>query len=286
MELTQVPHTGAGGPFWFRIVCAGAFLLVVTALCKFRMFRLRRQLNIRFQERLAERIRIAQELHDTLLQSFQGLLLRFQIAYETVLTDPADAKESLERALDRADQVLAESRKAIQGIRSIPSASRDLASSLNEMIHGLIDEICFGKPSAPNTSVVAEGQSRPVNPWIVDEVCKIAKEALWNALFHARSEHIELEIAYSGKHLRLRFRDDGIGIDSPILRNGGRAGHWGITGMHERARNVHGRLSIWSKPGTGTEVELTIPGYIAYDTAPSRGWLWLPLRKAQAQHDE
>lgn len=271
IELMQVPHAAAGGPFWLRIVCAGAFCLIVAALCRFRMFRLRRQLNIRFQERLAERTRIAQELHDTLLQSFQGLILRFQMAYETVLSDPADAKECLERALDRADQVIAESRKVIQGIRSISSAGHDLTNSLNAMINGLIEETCVGKPSAPNTSVVAEGQSRPVNPWIAEEVCKVAKEALWNAVFHARPGHIEFEIKYSHQYLRLRFRDDGIGFDSPTLKHGGGAGHWGITGMHERARNVHGRLSIWSRPGAGTEVELTIPGYIAYDTAPSRG---------------
>ena len=257
------------------------------ALYRFRMFRLKRQLNIRFQERLAERRRIAQELHDTLLQSFQGLLLCFQSANETVLSDPAGAKEYLEHALDRADQALAESRKAIQGIRSIPPAGCDLANSLHAMMNLLVEETCFSKASAPlNTSVVAEGQPRTVSPLIGDEVCKIAKEALWNAASHARAQHIESQIAYSDKFLRVRFRDDGIGIDSQILRNGGCTGHWGITGMNERARNIHGRLSIWSKPGAGTEVELTVPGYIAYERVPWRDLLPLPLRKAQAQYGE
>jgi signal transduction histidine kinase len=269
------------------MVCAGACLLIALALYRFRMFRLKRQLKIRFQERLAERRRIAQELHDTLLQSFQGLLLCFQSANETVLSDPAAAKEYLEHALDRADQALVEGRRAIQGFRSIRPAGCDLANCLHAMMNLLIEETRFGKASArPNTSVVAEGQPRTVNPWIGDEVCKIAKEALWNAASHARAQHIESEIAYSGKFLRVRFRDDGIGIDSLILRSGGRTGHWGITGMNERARNIHGRLSICSRPGGGTEVELTVPGYIAYEKVPWHGWLSLSLRKAQVQYGE
>jgi len=269
---------------WFRISCLGLCLIVAVLFYRCRMFRLTHQLNIRFQERLAERTRIAQELHDTLLQSFQGLMLRFQIATETVLSDPLEAKEMLEQALNRADQALAESRKAIQGIRSVASAGRGLADSLNAMIHGLVEEFCYGETPPLTTSVVTEGQPRTVNSWVAEEVCRIAREALLNSLSHARAQRIESEVAYSDKFLRLRFRDDGIGIDSEILKNRGRKGHWGMTGMYERARNVHARLSIWSKPGTGTEVELTTPAYIAYDAAPERGRFRLSKRKEQA-HD-
>jgi signal transduction histidine kinase len=271
---------------WFRISCLGLFLIMAVLIYRYRMFHLTHQLNIRFQERLAERTRIAQELHDTLLQSFQGLMLRFQIATETVLSDPLEAKELLEQALNRADQALAESRKAIQGIRSVLSPGRGLADSLKAMMNGLVEEFCCGKTPPLTTSVVTEGQPRTVNSWIAEEVCRIAREALLNSLSHARAQRIELEVAYSDKFLRLRFRDDGIGVDSEILKSRGREGHWGMTGMYERAKNIHARLSIWSKPGTGTEIELTIPAHIAHGAAPSRVRFILSPKKEQAHHVE
>jgi signal transduction histidine kinase len=271
---------------WFRISCLGLCLIMAVLFYRCRMFRLTHQLNIRFQERLAERSRIAQELHDTLLQSFQGLMLRFQIATETILSDPLEAKEMLGQALDRADQALAESRKAIQGIRSVASAGSGLADSLNAMMNGLIEEFCCGKTPTLTTSVVTEGQPRIVNSWVAEEVCRIAREALLNSLSHAHAQRIESEIAYSDRFLRLRFRDDGIGIDSEILKNRGLKGHWGMTGMYERAKNVHARLSIWSKPGAGTEVELTIPASIAYDAAPARGRIRRSQREERAHHVE
>ena len=269
---------------WFRISCLGLCLIMAVLFYRCRMFRLTHQLNIRFQERLAERTRIAQELHDTLLQSFQGLMLRFQIATETVLADPLEAKELLEQALNRADQALAESRKAIQGIRAVASAGRGLADSLNAMMNGLVEEFCCGKTPPLTTSVVTEGQPKTVNSWVAEEVCRIAREALLNSLSHARAQRIESEVAYSDRFLRLRFRDDGIGIDSEILKNGGPKGHWGMTGMYERAKNVHARLSVWSKPGAGTEVELTIPASIAYDAAPALARFRLSKRKEQAHY--
>jgi two-component sensor histidine kinase len=271
---------------WFRITCFGLGLTTAVLFYWCRMFRLANQLNIRFQERLAERTRIAQELHDTLLQSFQGLMLRFQIATETVLSDPIEAKELLEQALNRADQALAESRKAIQGIRSVVSPGRGLADSLKAMTNDLVEEFCYGKTPPLTTSVVTEGQPRTVNPWIAEEVCRIAREAVLNSLSHARAQRIELEVAYSDKFLRLRFRDDGIGVDSELLKSRGREGHWGMTGMYERAKNIHARLSIWSKPGTGTEIELTIPAHIAHDVAPSRVRFRLSPKKEQAHHVE
>jgi signal transduction histidine kinase len=268
---------------WFRIISIGACLLIAAFLYQLRIFRLTRQLNVRFQERLAERTRIAQELHDTLLQSFQGLMLRFQTATDTVLTDPQDAKDCLERALDRADQALAESRQAIQGIRSVPLAEHDLPGVLNAMMTGLAQDRSYAKQPIPITSVLAEGQARTVNPWIVEDVCKIAREALWNAFSHSRALHIEVEVAYSKRSLRLRFRDDGIGIDPAIVEAGGRAGHWGISGMNERAKNVHGRLGIWSMPNAGTEVELTMPAYVAFEATTPHRWFRRSERKENAR---
>lgn len=272
--------------YWFRGLCLGLCLLFAAFLYRLRLFRLTLQLNSRFFERLAERTRIAQELHDTLLQGFQGLMLRFQAVNDTVLSDPADAKELMEQALDRADQVLVESRKAIQGIRSSSAAGRDLADSLNAMMNGLVEEFCFGKADPPSTQVTVEGQPKRVASSVSEDACRIAREALWNSFSHAKAHHIESEIAYSDKFLRLRIRDDGIGIAPEILKNRGRAGHWGVTGMYERAKNIHGRLNIWSKPNAGTEVELTIPANVAYDAPSSRGWLGRGKRREQIEHDE
>ena len=116
-----------------------------------------------------------------------------------------------------------------------------------------------------------------------------------NSLSHARAQRIESEVAYSDKFLRLRFRDDGIGIESEILKNRGRKGHWGMTGMYERAKNVHAFLSIWSKPGAGTEVELTrvwsinaadiAPGVGAPTSAAFRSGQRCSARSAMSIHD-
>lgn len=269
--------------YWFPGLCLGGCLSLVVLLYRFRLFQLTRQLNMRFHERLAERTRIAQELHDTLLQGFQGLMLRFQTVSDTVLSDPADAKRLMEEALERADQVLAASRSAIQGIRSAPAVERDLADTLNAMMNGLVEEFCIGKSESPSTSVTVEGQPRMVKSSVSEEVCRIAREALWNSFSHARAQLIESEIAYSAKFLRLRFRDDGIGIDSEVLKNHGRDGHWGITGMYERAKSIHGRLGVWSKPTAGTEVELTIPAYMAYEVRPSKGWFRRGIAKEQTK---
>ena len=182
--------------------------------------------------------------------------------------------------------LVAESRKAIQGIRSVASVGCGLDDSLHAMMNGVVEEFYWGKTPPLTTSVVAEGRPKTVNSWVAEEVCRIAREALWNSLAHARAQRIEAEVAYSDRFLRLRFRDDGIGMDSEILKNHSREGYQGMTEMYERAKNIHARLSIWSRPGAGTEVELTIPAYIAYDATPSRGRSGRSKREEQAHHVE
>lgn len=253
---------------WFRAGTLVALLLIAVFLYHRRMQQITAHLNTRFQVRLAERNRIAQDLHDTLLQSFQGLMLRFQSVHETILSDPVRAKRALELALDRADQALNESRDSIQGIRSLPRVEDDLVGTLNELMGQLCAEASFALKTQPSTTVIVEGQPQLVNPSVADELCRIAHEALRNAFTHANARHIEAEVAYSDHFLRLRFRDDGVGIDPVILKSGGRAGHWGLTGMDEKARALRARLSIWSKPNAGTEIEVTIPARVAFLRKP------------------
>jgi ligand-binding sensor domain-containing protein/signal transduction histidine kinase len=255
--------------WWFRtalVLCVG---LIAAAIYQLRVNQLTGLLNLRFEERLAERTRIAQELHDTLLQGFQGLILHFQVASQTVLSDPADAKKTLDKALDRADQALLESRRAIQGIRSHSFSDGDLERMLGVLMHELASDAVLTKENRPATAVIVEGQSRIVNSWVCEEISKIAREALRNALQHGNAQRIESEIAFSRNYLRVRFRDDGIGIDKAVLAYG-QPGHWGLTGMRERAERLHGHLNIWSRPKAGTEVEVTIPASTAFEAR--RSW--------------
>ena len=260
--------SSAGTKNPLAIVAALAFLTtawVLTAMVARVRMLTEAQLTLRFEERLAERTRIARELHDTLLQSFQGLMLHFQTVYD--LLPSGQAKEALEKALDRADQAIVEGRDAIQNLRS----STTVANELGRAMAALGDE--FGgtghnKIGSPALRVSVEGTPRELHPILRDDIYRIAREALRNAFLHAQASKIEAEIAYSQRLLRLRIRDDGKGID-PKLLDAGRDGHWGLPGMRERAEQIGARLDIWSEVGAGTEVELRIPGSVAYGTEGS-----------------
>jgi signal transduction histidine kinase len=257
---------------WFRILCLAAIALISLLLYRLHLDRLTHQLNLNFQERLAERTRIARELHDTLLQSFQGLMLRFHAVDRLLPTRPLEAKAALNGALNRADQALVESRDAIRNIRSSTRDTPDLAQALNEIMADLKQESGDEDLSPISLSLIVEGEPRELSPLMSEEICRIGREALRNSLLHARPHRIEVEITYSDSHLCLRFRDDGIGIDEHILKQGGRHGHWGIPGMQERARQLQGRLHVWSKEGAGTEVEVTIPARLVYERLSTRSW--------------
>lgn len=250
--------------WWFRTACAFAILLSVMFLMRLRTLRVARQLNARFQERLSERTRIAQELHDTLLQSFQGLMLRFQTVENLLPGRPEKAKEILEDALDRADTALTESRNAIQDIRSSPSESANIAQSINRMMAELAEEDTHHTHPKPDYAVVIEGDPKHLNPLVNSEVLRIAQESLRNAFQHAKARRVETEITFAESRLRIRFRDDGVGIDPEVLNKGSRLGHWGMIGLKERAARIGAKLEVWSKPGAGTELDLSVPGQIAY----------------------
>jgi signal transduction histidine kinase len=250
------------------IVATAAFLTtawVITAMVARVRKLTEAQLTLRFEERLAERTRIARELHDTLLQSFQGLMLHFQAVDH--LLPPGQAKEALEKALDRADRAIIEGRDAIQNLRSASTITNELGQAmvaLGEEFNGAGD----GQSTSPALHVSMEGTPRELHPILRDDVYRIAREALRNAFLHAQASKIEADITYSARLLRLRIRDDGKGID-PKLLNVGREGHWGLQGMRERAEQIGARLDIWSETGAGTEIELRVPGSIAYGTEGS-----------------
>jgi len=222
----------------------------------------RRILELRMEERLSERTRIARELHDTLLQSFQGILLKFSAVTYQLPDRPEEARRTLERVIEQARQAVIEGRDAVQGLRSSTVVTNDLARAISK----LGEELAAGHSGqkCPEFRVQVEGTSRDLAPLVRDEVHRIASEAVRNAFRHAEAERIEVEIHYDKRRLRLRVRDDGKGIDPKVLVEGGLPGHHGLPGLHERAGLVGGKLAIWSESDSGTEIELSIPGSLAF----------------------
>ncbi len=222
---------------------------------------LTRQLNVRFEERLAERTRIAQDLHDTLLQGFLSASMQLHVAADHLPSD-SPAKPLVGRVLELMGQAIDEGRTALKGLRSSGNCFPDLAGSFAgiEQKFNVQEHIAF--------RVIAEGRPRPLHPIIGDEVCRIGREALVNAFRHSRAKSIEVEVEYASNHLRVVVRDDGEGIEPQVLRSG-REGHWGLSGMRERAERIGARLRIRSRVVQGTEVELSVPSEIAFKVEPS-----------------
>jgi signal transduction histidine kinase/ligand-binding sensor domain-containing protein len=254
---------------WFQLSCVGAFLALVWAIYQLRVHQLARQFNLTLEARVGERTRIARDLHDTLLQSFQGLLMRFQ-AVSNELAE-GDLKQELDEAIDRATGAITEGRDAVQGLRSSVVERNDLAAALGT----LGKELAAPTSQPPEFTMQVEGAARDLHPILRDEVYRVAGEALRNAFRHANAGRIEVEIRYDERVFRLRVRDDGKGIDPNLLADDGRAGHFGLRGMRERAKRVGGKLTVWSELGSGTEVELRVPASHAYTSfrPPRRSWL-------------
>jgi signal transduction histidine kinase len=246
----------------FRLLCVAVFLALISALYRLRLRQVAQQFNMRLEERVNERMRIARDLHDTLLQSFHGLLMRFQAATNLLPGRPEEARKTLESAIDQAAQAISEGRDAVQGLRSSTTVTNDLAGALTT----LGQELASGEsnPNAAEFHVEVEGTTRDLHPILRDEVYRIAGEALRNAFKHAQAQRIEVEIRYDERQLRVRVRDDGKGIDPKHLNEDGRPGHYGLRGMRERAKAIGGKLELWSNVESGTEIELTIPANTAY----------------------
>jgi len=218
----------------------------------------RRILQLRLEERVTGRTRIARELHDTLLQSFQGVLLRFQATINVLPDRPEEAKEKLEGAIEEAARAIKEGRDALQGLRSpTTEVNNDLAAALSTLGEQLAADRT--DKNRPVFEVQVAGAPQDLDPILRDEVYRIAGEALRNAFRHAQARRIEAEIQYDEGQLRVRIRDDGKGMNSQIATDKGHAGHWGLNGMQERAKLVGGKLEVWSKLNCGTEIELSIP---------------------------
>src|SRR6185503_390414 len=247
---------------WFRVLLLILFLALLWVAYQLRVRQLATQFNRTFEARVSERTRIARELHDTLLQSFQGLLLRFQSVAKLLPERPDEARQRLDNAIEQAAEAITEGRDAVQGLRSSAFESNDLANAVAAIAEELTKGTAVGE--SPVIDLEVEGAPRGLNPVVRDEAYRIAGEALRNAFRHAEARRITVEIRYDKRYFRLRVRDDGKGIDEDTLQRQP-SGHFGLPGMRERSEMVGGRLEVWSKLNSGTQVELSIPGTIAYD---------------------
>jgi len=253
---------------WFHVTAALALALALAGLYRLRVHRVTRQLSVRFEERLAERTRIAQELHDTLLQGFLSASMQLHLAVDR-MGESSPERRQLASVLELIRRVIEEGRNAVRGLRASDSGVDDLEQAFSRIRDevGVTTEVAF--------RVIAEGPAQPLHPVIRDEVYRIGREALINAFRHSGAAHIEVGVERESRRLRVLVRDDGKGMDADVLR-AGREGHWGLSGMRERSERIGGRLRVWSRPGAGTEVELSVPGHVAFPSAPSRGpakWL-------------
>ena len=223
---------------WFRALCLGLFAALMWAAYQLRMRQVRHAFDLTLEARVGERTRIARELHDTLLQSFHGLLLRFQTASYLLPGRPAEAKDQLDGAIEHAAKAITEGRDAVQGLRASTVERNDLARAIRTLGDELATDASGDPP--PTLDITVEGRARDLHPILRDDIYKIAAEALRNAFRHAHAGRVEVEIRYDDEQFRLRVRDDGKGIDPAVLANQGLEGHYGLRGMPERAALIGG----------------------------------------------
>lgn len=268
---------------WFRLLVPALVLGGVWGALQLRMQlrirRLQRQFEVMLEARVAERTRIARDLHDTLLQRFHGLLLQFQAAFNLLPDRPRDSKQVLARAIDQVAVAVTEGRDAVQGLRSPVLEAGALADALKALADDLADEA----GQVVRAHIAVQGTPLDLQAPVRDGAFRIAGEALRNAFHHAQARQIQVEIGYEERQLRVRVRDDGKGIDPQVLTAGARPGHFGLGGMRESAALMGGTLLLQSDPATGTQVELRVPALRAYSRPPSaRTWGW---RKPFAPHE-
>ena len=262
--------------YWFRAFCGVGFLALLWLIYQLRLRRLQQEFAIGLEARVNERTRIARDLHDTLLQSFNALLLRLQTVSNVLPSQPDESKRRLDSAIDQASEAIAEGRDAVHELRSGTLGAIDLDHAIGSFARELLSGSTVEQ--SPEVSMEVQGKARPLDPIARDEIFRIAGEALRNAIRHSHARQIGVEIRYDESKIDLRIKDDGKGIDPAILGNGRSIGHWGLSGMQERAKLLGGTLEVWSQLDMGTRIELSIPASRAYAKSPHlhrslRSWI-------------
>jgi len=248
--------------WWFPLAAIVALSAMLYLLYIARVQYLGRLIRDRMAERTSERERIARELHDTLIQGVQGLIMRFQSVADHLSHDPV-AQAVLTPALDRAEEMLIEGRDRVKGLRRLED--RHLRRELQRLLDNMV--------TGASLTLNVKGEVRPLHPDIVDEILAIVGEALCNAARHAQADAIDVNVEYGARALAVFVSDDGIGIASIDGVDGadGKAvsaalmkGHYGLIGMRERARRIGATFAIESGHRLGTLVRLSVPARLAY----------------------
>jgi signal transduction histidine kinase/ligand-binding sensor domain-containing protein len=249
--------------WWFRAIYVALFVFAIWIAYVARVRHLSRQLAIRMQERVEERIRIARELHDTVLQGLASASLQLEVADRQIGSD-ATAKPLVQRISRLLRQLIDESRHTVRGLRLRQSEEENLERALTQISNDL------AAPRKVKYQVIVEGTPRSLRPLVRDEIYRIGGEALANAFRHAGASAVETVLEYGRDHFRLLVRDDGQGIDPEVLK-GGREGHFGLSGLRERASKIGARLKVRTAAGAGTEIDLLVPFAAAYEQSARRG---------------
>jgi signal transduction histidine kinase/ligand-binding sensor domain-containing protein len=250
---------------WFQAGSVLALLLLIFGVYRLRLRELQLQFEVALDARVNERTRIARELHDSLLQNLHGLLFRFQAARNMLPKRTEEAMEAFDGAIMRTEGAIAESRDTIKDLRSERVTATDLKELLTQTGREL-ETVADARGNPPIFRVIVEGERQKLSLALQDEVYRIVRELLRNAFQHAGARHIEAEIRYGNRLLRVLIRDDGKGMPHKVLKEGGQPGHWGLPGVRERAKQIGAQLDFWSEAGAGTEVQLTV----SVSAAPER----------------
>jgi ligand-binding sensor domain-containing protein len=265
--VTQEPHFYARPLFQMSVIAAVMLLLVSGSMMRVRY--MVRHARLIIEQRQVEREAVARDLHDTFVQGVQGLILRFHTGTQQLPLD-SPVRGSFEQALTQADSVMLEGRSVLSRLRSKESMPGTLAESYSAIGMEL------RSLSPVPLELVVSGSTRNLDTVVQEELSRIGREALFNAYVHSNASKIEAEIHFGIFEFYVRFRDNGTGIDPTILRAGGVRGHFGLPGMRERVSKIGGHMELWSRPGAGTEIEIRVPGAVAYrQTEPTIRWRWI-----------
>ena len=242
------------------MLCATAAAGLLWCFYLFRINQAEGRIRVRLYERVGERERIARDLHDTFFQGIQGLLLRFDLGMKRLAKgDPVRAL--LEDALTQSDDVMRQGRELVLDLRTRSSEAGDLAHDLEAAAAE------FAKQYPTRFTLVVTEKERALNSLIAEELYKLGSEALFNSFRHASATSIEAEIIFGANELGLNIRDDGTGVSQDILLHGGVDKQYGLPGMKERAEQIGARFAIFSRAGSGTEIEVKAPSKVAYRSA-------------------
>jgi signal transduction histidine kinase len=242
---------------WFRSLCLLVGVLLLWAIYRLRVRRIAGAMKARFDERLAERTRIARDLHDTFLQTIQGSKLVADDALSDT-TDPSHMRQAMEKLSAWLARATEEGRAALNSLRTSTTEVNDLAGGFRRAL----EECRIHSPM--EVSLQASGQIHEMHPIVRDEVYRIGYEAIRNACVHSKATQLRVELSYA-QDLSLRIYDNGVGIDPDIVQRG-KPGHFGLQSMRERTARIMGKFIVESSAGSGTVITLIVPGGIIYRT--------------------